>query len=186
MSIPPGLAVAGDVPAPEGARHAQVLTPPAHSATVTVVPDSVRTKVLALLAEGNVTGALEYYLLATGARQVPAWIQGLQSAFATTHRVAGRCVEVARKLHEGFTALGKAPRYLKVTSTESELLAFELHPGVETSTIQISNNSYHVAIRMGSRIYDAFTGPQGLVESEYLKRVLTPQGRIVLEEVMTP
>jgi hypothetical protein len=93
---------------------------------------------------------------------------------------------VARKIHEGFSALGKDPRYLKAASTESELLAFEVRAGVSTSTVQVSNNNYHVAVRVGSRIYDAFTGPQGLTESEYLGRLLTPQGRIVLEEVGRP
>jgi hypothetical protein len=93
---------------------------------------------------------------------------------------------VARKLYEGFTALGRAPQYLRLTSTESEVLAFEVTAGVPTSTVQISNNNYHVAVRVGSRIYDAFTGPKGLTESEYLGRVFTPVGRVVLEEVASP
>ncbi len=159
---------------------------PLRSAVTTAALDSVRIKVVALLAEGNVTGAVEYYLAATGARHAPHWLQGLQSAFSATNRTAGRCADVARKIHEGFSALGKDPRYLKAASTESELLAFEVRAGVSTSTVQVSNNNYHVAVRVGSRIYDAFTGPQGLTESEYLGRLLTPQGRIVLEEVGRP
>ena len=165
---------------------AQAHTPPLGSAVLTVVPDSVRLKVLTLLAEGNVTGAVEYYLVATGARHAPGWLQGLPSAFNATNRIAGRCVDVARKLHEGFTALGKAPRYLRVTSTESEVLAFEVTAGVPASTVQISNNNYHVAVRVGSRIYDAFTGPKGLTTSEYVGRMFTPEGRVVLEEVASP
>jgi len=138
------------------------------------------------MAEGNVQGAAEYYLVATGARQVPLWLQGLQAAFNAGNRVAGRCADVAKKIHEGFTALGKDPQYIKITSTESELLAFEVRAGVPSSTVRISNNNYHVAVRVGSRIYDAFAGPQGLTESEYLKRLLTPEGRIMLEEALQP
>lgn len=160
--------------------------PPSASAVATAFPDSVRLKVLALLSEGNVTGAVEYFIVATGARQTPRWLQNLQSAFNAANRVAGRCADVARKIHEGFSALGKAPGYIRVTSTESELLAFETRAGVSTSTVQISDNNYHVAVRVGSRIYDAFTGPQGLTESEYLGRLFTPAGKIVLEEVAGP
>jgi hypothetical protein len=54
-------------------RYAQAV-PPLTSAVATAVPDSVRLKVLALLAEGNVTGAVEYYLVATGARHAPSWL----------------------------------------------------------------------------------------------------------------
>ncbi len=129
---------------------------------------------------------MEYYLVATGARHAPGWLQGLQSAFNATNRIAGRCVDVARKLHEGFTALGTAPRYLRVTSTESEVLAFEVTAGVPASTVQVSDNNYHVAVRVGSRIYDAFTGPKGLTTSEYVGRMFTPEGRVVLEEVASP
>jgi hypothetical protein len=167
--------------------HAQPVSKRLVTSTITsAVPDSVRLKVLALLAEGNVTGAVEYYLVATGARHAPAWLQGLQAAFTATNRAAGRCSDVARKLYEGFTALGRAPQYLRVTSTESEVLAFEVTAGVPTSTVQISNNNYHVAVRIGSRIYDAFTGPRGLTESEYVGRLFTPMGRVVLEEVASP
>ncbi|HLL01246.1 MAG TPA: hypothetical protein VK539_11705 [Myxococcaceae bacterium] len=66
------------------------------------------------------------------------------------------------------------------------MLAFEVTAGVPASTVQISNNNYHVAVRVGARIYDAFTGAQGLTESEYVGRLLTPVGKIVLEEVASP
>jgi hypothetical protein len=167
-------------------RYELAAAPRLASALVTALPDSVRLRILVLLAEGNFTGAIEYYLVATGARSAPSWLQGLQSAFSAANRVAGRCLDVARKIHEGLTALGQAPRYLRITSTESEVLAFEVTAGVPTSTVQISNNNYHVAVRVGSRIYDAFTGPQGLTESEYVGRLFTPAGRVMLEEVARP
>jgi hypothetical protein len=167
-------------------RYAMAPAPPAASVLVAVLPDSPRLKVLSMLAEGNVSGAVEYYVVATGARQAPQWLLGLQAAFNASNRVAGPCVEVARKIFEGFSALGENPQYLRITSTESELLAFEVRAGVPESTLQVSSNNYHVAVRIGSRIYDAFTGPQGLAESEYLKRLLTPEGRILVEEVSHP
>lgn len=150
------------------------------------LPDTVRSKILAHLADGNVTGAIEYYLLATGAREAPRWLQNLRLAFEAANRVAGRCVDVAQKLHEAFVQLGKNPSYVKVTSTGSELIAFEVQAGAPRSTVQISNNNYHIAVRVGSRIYDAFTGPKGLTEQEYLARLFTPSGEIVLKEVVSP
>lgn len=170
----------------EGPRYAMAPTLPDVLAFESAVPDSVRLKVLAMLAEGNVKGAVQYYLVATGARQAPQWLQGIQWAFGTANRVAGRCGDVAKKIFEGFRALGQSPQYLKITSTESELLAFEVDAGVPASTVQISNNNYHVAVRIGSRIYDAFTGPRGLAVSDYLKRLFTPEGKILMEEVSQP
>ncbi len=57
-----------------------------------------------------------------------------------------------------------------------------MRAGEPRSTIQISENFVHYAVQVENRIYDAFTGPQGLAIAEYTKRLIS-LGNITTETV---
>ena len=80
------------------------------------VGDSIRLKTFQLLVAGDLEGAGEYYLLATGATQLPRWLGALQNAFNVANRVAGRCERVADDILEGYKRLGQSPTLVTFTT----------------------------------------------------------------------
>jgi len=135
--------------------------------------DSIRLKTLQLLVAGDLEGAGEYYLLATGASQLPRWFVAFQSAFSVANRIAGPCQRVADDIAEGFKRLGQSPTLVTFTTNVKDgnaaRIGFDLGSG---QTAQVSVAGYHVAVRCGERIYDAFTGPTGMLVAEYIQQLI--------------
>jgi len=138
------------------------------TATVLQMPDSVRTRMLASLAQGDVAGAISMWELEMG-RQAPQWILLFQTAFSRENQRAGPCIDVAKNIAAGFKHLGGKPTFIRFTSRGSDYLAFELRAGV---------------VQFRDKIYDAFTGPQGLTMQEYLKRLVTEEGAQITSAVV--
>jgi len=124
------------------------------------MPDSIRMKLLAMIARGDVVGAGEYYLLATGASQLPRWLSAMQQAFNAGNQVAGKCEGVANNIAEGFKKLGQNPQLVKVFGDAGQYLSWR-------GQQMVSNNNFHVAVMNGGRIYDAYTGPAGMTWVEH-------------------
>ncbi|HYO59318.1 hypothetical protein [Archangium sp.] len=57
------------------------------------------------------------------------------------------------------------------------------HPLPFGSSTLIATTGKHFAIRLGERIYDAFTGPEGMLLEDYLQRLHSPAGRPLMEIV---
>lgn len=148
------------------------------SAVVTQIAESTRLKMLAAIARGDIEGAITLWTVHTGQQNIPAWLRALQTSFSTENQRAGPCIKVAKSIFEGFKNLGGQPTYLKFASEGTQrganLLGFEMKAGDARSTIQISENFVHVAVRVENRIYDAFTGPRGLEVAEYMRRLVSP------------
>ncbi|MFY0563665.1 hypothetical protein ACN28E_07450 [Archangium lansingense] len=87
------------------------------------VPDSVRMHTLALMLRGEVAAAGEYYLLATGASQLPGWFTALQKAFDTASRAPNACQSAAKAIAEGFRQLGQSPQLIRISSTGGDMLS---------------------------------------------------------------
>lgn len=155
------------------------------SSAVLQMPDTLRTRMLAALARGDLAGAIHMWQLETG-RDAPQWLQAFQSAFSTDNQKAGPCIQVARSIFDGFQRLGSNPTYVRFTAMGTrwgdDFIAFELRAGEPRSTIQISNNAIHYAVQVGDRVYDAMTGPMGLVMSEYIQRLHCP-GSLAMQTV---
>jgi hypothetical protein len=49
----------------------------------------------------------------------------------------------------------------------------------------MSDNNSHIAVRHGAKIYDAFTGPAGMHEAEYVQQIHY-LGEIILKTVTAP
>lgn len=137
------------------------------------ITESTRARLLVYLARGDIAGAIAMYETHTG-RVAPIWLKNLQSAYGVASQVSGKCQEVARTIHMAFTHLGKNPEYLASHSRQrNAYMVFELLSGKE---VAVSRNGYHVAVRSGELIYDAYTGLVGMKLSDYLARLHAIQG----------
>lgn len=132
------------------------------------IMESTRARLVAALARGDVSAAIVAYEADTG-RQAPAWLANLQTAYSAANQAAGKCQEVARTIYTAYDRLGQKPEYI----------AFRTRGGIDYMTFDLSNGKnapvtrtgYHVAVRVGDMVRDAYTGPLGLKLSEYLARL---------------
>ena len=144
--------------------------------------NSIQFKLMAYLASGDIAGAIAMYETETGG-PAPSWLTQLQGAYALTNQAAGSCQQVARVIHTAFLKLGQAPQYIafKVKGDE-EFMVFELMSG---RNAPVSQNGYHVAVRLGDLIYDAYTGPLGMKLTDYLSRLHAVRG-VTWTQVVEP
>ncbi|WP_409014981.1 papain fold toxin domain-containing protein [Archangium sp.] len=146
------------------------------------IAESTRLKVLSYLAQGDIAGALAYYEIQTG-HQAPVWLWELQVAYSVTNQAAGQCQQVARTLHTAFTKLNQTPQYIAFRANQKEqYMVFEFANGKHAP---VSRTGYHVAVRIGDLIYDAYTGPVGMKLSDYVSRLHARLG-VRWEEVPKP
>lgn len=124
------------------------------------VPDSVRTHALALILRGEIAAAGDYYLLATGAAQLPKWFTALQQAFDAASRTPNACQATANAIAEGFRRLGQSPQLVRILSTGGDMLSWR-------GRQLVSDNNFHVAVLNDGRLFDAFTGAVGMTWAEY-------------------
>ncbi len=124
------------------------------------IPDSVRTHTLVLMLRGEVAAAGDYYLLATGASQLPKWFTALQQAFDAAGRTPNACQATASAIAEGLRRLGQSPQIIRVSSTGGDMLSWK-------GRQLVSDNNFHVAVLSDGRIFDAFTGAIGMTWAEY-------------------
>ncbi len=169
-------------PAMEGASYvllAQGGHPPLRAVDVAgVLPDSLKLKLLAVLARGDTAGAIALWQAHNGTQTVPKSLQAFQAAFSSANRIAGPCARVARDIYEGFSFFGGNSQYVRISSTGGNYLSWQ-------SRIMMSDNNSHSAVRYGGKIYDAFTGPAGMNEAEYLKQIHYA-GEIILKTATSP
>ncbi|MFE8603174.1 hypothetical protein [Archangium violaceum] len=150
---------------------------PASAATVVEASvlgaNTVQAQLLAYLARGDIAGAIAMYPLQTG-RAAPAWLTDLQVAYSVANQVAGRCQQVARFIHTAYGKLGQTPQYIAFKTDETKpYMVFELANAKHAS---VSRTGYHVAVRVGDMIHDAYTGPLGMKLSDYLSRLHAQKG----------
>jgi len=77
--------------------------PPVAVLVPSVLPDSIRLKILARLAQGDIAGAIALWQAHTGRTDIPKILMDLQLAFQVTNRRMGSCEDVARSIHSGFS-----------------------------------------------------------------------------------
>ena len=139
-------------------------------ATQVLATDSLRAHTFSLLSRGQVTEAIDYWVLTTG-KEAPAWLLAARASFDASKQVAGACQGVAQSIHAAFTQLGGKPEFVELTTERWEsvgYIVFKLSNGKEAS---ISHTGYHVLVRMQGRAYDAYTGAGGMPWAEYLSRL---------------
>jgi hypothetical protein len=73
-----------------------------------------------------------------------------------------------------FTVQGKYPQ-----------LGFDVvENGVFVKNLQVSTTGYHVAVKLGDRVIDAYTGLAGLPLQEYMMRLVTRPGSHVIQQMV--
>lgn len=149
--------------------------------------DSIRARLKACLARGDLACVATQWTLLKGKDKVPEWLADFQRAFQAANREAGKCVHVAQTVHHALRKLGERPEFFRITVTGEyrKLLGFdEIVKGVLVRTHQLATNGFHVAVRLNGRIIDAYTGPAGLPEEEYLQRLTPYLGMKMFTEVV--
>jgi|GEM_PF-683803 len=148
---------------------------------------SIEARLKACLLLGDVQCVIAQWMVLKNAETVPDWLRRLQWAFDVSNRQAGQCVKVAKAVHEGLLKLGERPVFFRMTlkGQYRKMLGFdEVVKGAIVKTHQVSDNGFHVAIKLQGRIVDAYTGLAGLPEEEYVKRLNPYPGmKLVFETV---
>ncbi|HYO53129.1 hypothetical protein [Archangium sp.] len=135
---------------------------------VPTMMESTRARLVAALARGDISAAIVAYEADTG-RQAPAWLTNLQTAYSAANQVAGKCQEVARTLYTAYDRLGQKPEYIAFKARSGiDYMTFDLSSG---KNAPVTRTGYHVAVKVGDTIRDAYTGPLGLKLSDYLARL---------------
>ncbi len=130
---------------------------------------TLHAQVFKLIVRGEIPQAIEYYKLAAGVEQVPRWLLLMQGAFSTANRVAGPCRQVADDIYEAFKRLGQSPQIVRVAASNNPrgILSWQ-------GKALMSETNKHFAVMNAGRIYDAFTGPTGMLWAEYQQAVQSP------------
>ncbi|OJH36610.1 hypothetical protein [Cystobacter ferrugineus] len=139
-------------------------------ATQVVAADSLRTHTFSLLARGQVTEAIDYWVLTTG-KEAPAWLLAARASFDASKQVAGACQGVAQSLHTAFTQLGGKPEFVQLSTRSQKDFGYIMFKLVNGKDVNVSHTGYHVLVRMQGRAYDAYTGAAGMPWAEYMSRL---------------
>jgi hypothetical protein len=152
--------------------------------------ESIRARLKACLLMGDLNCVVDQYLLLEDIGRVPGWLVAFQNAFAVANRKAGECEKLAKIIHEGLTRLGQRPEFMRFTVDGNvKLLGFnEISNGVFVRSYQVSITGKHLAVKLGDKVIDAYTGLAGLPLPEYMTRLSTSSStsRVLHEVVRTP
>lgn len=132
--------------------------------------DSLRTHTLSLLARGQVTEAIDYWVLTTG-KDAPSWLMTLKTAFDAGKQTAGACQGVAQSISTAFSRLGGKPELVQLTTTDRNAVPYIAFKMANGRDMMLTDNGYHLLVRMNGRAYDAYTGAVGMPWAEYWSRL---------------
>jgi hypothetical protein len=88
-----------------------------------------------------------------------------------SRQVAGQCQLVARDIHVAFTRFGGKPQVVELTARKGGQAAYIVFRNDKGRDLMVSDNGYHVVVRIEGFAYDAYTGAQGLPWKVYLDRL---------------
>ncbi|HLM47284.1 MAG TPA: hypothetical protein VK458_25685 [Myxococcaceae bacterium] len=129
---------------------------------------------------------VEQYLLLKDLGRMPGWLVAFQNAFVENSRRAGECEKVARAIHLGLREFAQKPVFIRFSvEGRYKQLSFDvMENGVMVKNLQVSETGHHVAVKLGDKVIDAYTGLAGLPLREYLARLSTRQGSHVIHAVV--
>lgn len=148
--------------------------------------ESIRARLKACLLMGEMQCVVDQYLLLKDLGRMPGWLVAFQNAFAVANRRAGECEKVARAIHQGLREFAQKPVFIRFTvEGDFKQLGFDVtQNGVVVRNLQVSSIGQHVAVKLGDKVIDAYTGLVGLPLREYLARLSTVPGSRVIHEVV--
>ena len=150
-------------------------------------PDSPSATLAGALATGNVEAALgivetnvQLYgaqaagPIGTALLRYQQLVQQAQQQMASG-RFVGNCTQSAQALFDAFKAAGLSPTFVRLYSGS----AYQNISTMSTRfTAAVSTNGAHYAVQLGGRIFDAFTGLNGIAASQYARLFVTPAGQM--------
>ena len=84
---------------------------------------------------------------------------------------SGDCSKAADRVYNTFTKAGYQAERVKWSYTaETEPLGMQLANGKIISTTRGATHAYHEFVRVGDRVFDAITGPEGMLWKDYLRQ----------------
>lgn len=92
----------------------------------------------------------------------------------------GNCQPVAQSLFNAFKAAGLNPTFVRLYSGASNL---NIHTVSTRFNAAVSTNGTHYAVQLGGRIYDAFTGLNGIAANQYARLFMTPAGQMTQSQL---
>lgn len=148
--------------------------------------ESIRARLKACLLMGDMNCVVTQYLLLKDLGRVPDWLVAFQNAFSVANQKAGACEKVARTVHESLLKLGQRPEFIRFTiHGPARVMGFdEISNDGVAKTHQLSTLGYHVAVKLGDRVIDTYTGLAGLPVREYTARLSTSPGSQIVDEVV--
>jgi hypothetical protein len=143
--------------------------------------ESIRARLKSCLLLGEMQCVVEQYLLLKDLGRMPGWLVAFQNAFSVANRRAGECEKVARSIHLGLREFGQRPVFIRFTVEGTyKQLGFDTVENGVMKNVQISSTGYHVAVKLGDKVIDAYTGLAGLPLRQYMTRLSTdPDSRVV-------
>lgn len=127
--------------------------------------DTLNARILALAAQGDLEGAI--FLAQTvggsaGALALATRLQQFQTAIQTlTTRyplATNKCVDVAEGIANAAKSANLTPQFLRIAPSQTPFV----YIGDRYTALQ------HFAVRFGDRVFDAYTGAQGMLYSQYI------------------
>lgn len=125
--------------------------------------DSLTARVMVMVAQGDIEGAIIIaeaggaggIILASRLQQFQASIQTLTSRYPLA---TNKCVEVAEGIAKAAKSLNMNAQFLRIAPARTPFV----YIGDKYTAIQ------HFAVRFGDRVYDSYTGVQGMAYSQYI------------------
>jgi hypothetical protein len=123
------------------------------------------------LVKGDIDGAISYWGAVNAGKQAPIWLLALKTSYDASKQAAGQCQVVARNIHAAFNQVGGKPQFIELTAKKGEEAAHIVFRTDRGRDLMVSNNGYHLLVRMEGVAFDAYTGPRGLPWNGYINRL---------------
>ena len=148
--------------------------------------DTIRARLKSCLLMGDMKCVVDEYLLLKDLGRMPGWLVAFQNAFSITNRRPGECEKVAQAIHMALREFTQRPVFIRFSIRgESKLMGFNVvENGLLVRNLQVSPNAHHVAVKLGDRVIDAYTGLAGLPLREYMARLTTEPGSQVIHQIV--
>ncbi len=128
--------------------------------------DSLRAKIFTLIARGNFSEAIAL-AEAGGLAKLVDKLNSLQPTISSLINKfpvnSLKCDKLAKGIYDTFKAIKANPQFLKITDKYGAQIFFD------KNGVKFAETGFHHAVRVGNKVFDALTGPQGMEYSKYVK-----------------
>jgi hypothetical protein len=132
--------------------------------------DSLKAKVLAYIAQGNIAEATA--LASSGGLKIASKLSQLPNTITSIVNryplASDKCGQAAKNIYNAFQKVGANPQFWRIGNIKS--VSPRIMIGEKYSAYE------HFVVRVGDKVYDAYTGAQGMAVSAYQSMLNTANG----------